>query len=201
MMKRVVTMCIHLAVFSVTKAKSIDLSADVIADSRSHKSNARRLLLARDVIADSNALRQAFAASSLTRSSHVALEDHNGLDEDNVGVAGAPVLDYETAFETDRPVVATPPYRVLFATSSMEFDTDGWSDGVQVPTSYDCPPRIDRYASTRALKSRHDQQECNPCSRSRSALLTHLHSLPPPAQQKLGRGSGGETAGNVNGRL
>ena len=152
MMKRVVTMCIHLAVFSVTKAKSIDLSADVIADSRSHKSNARRLLLARDVIADSNALRQALASSSLTRS---RLEDHNGLDEDNVGVAGAPVLDYETAFETDRPVVATPPYRVLFATSSMEFDTDGWSDGVQVPTSYDCPPRIDRYVRrARFVKTR-----------------------------------------------
>ena len=31
MMKRVVAMCIHLAVFSVTKAKSIDVSADVIA--------------------------------------------------------------------------------------------------------------------------------------------------------------------------
>ena len=197
MMKRVVAMCIHLAVFAVTEAKSIDLSTDVIA--ASHNSNAR--LLARDVIADSNALLQALASSSLTRSSDVALEDHNGLDEDNVGVAGAPVLDYETAFETDRPVVATPPYRVLFATSSMEFDTDGWSDGVQVPTSYDCPPRIDRYASTRALKSRHDQQECNPCSRSRSALLTHLRSLPPPAQQKLGRGSGGETAKKVHGRL
>jgi hypothetical protein len=31
MMKRVVAMCIHLAVFSVAKAKSIDVSADVIA--------------------------------------------------------------------------------------------------------------------------------------------------------------------------
>ena len=31
MMKCVVAMCIHLAVFSVTKAKSIDVSADVIA--------------------------------------------------------------------------------------------------------------------------------------------------------------------------
>ena len=151
MMKRVVAMCIHLAVFAVTEAKSIDLFTDVIA--ASHNSNAR--LLARDVIADSNALLHALASSSLTRSSHVALEDHNGLDEDNVGVAGAPVLDYETAFETDRPVVATPPYRVLFATSSMEFDTDGWSDGVQVPTSYDCPPRIDRYVRrARFVKTR-----------------------------------------------
>ena len=131
MMKRVVVMCLHLAVFSVTKAKKIDVSADVIADA--------------------NALLQALASLRFTRSSAVALEDYNQYDEADVVVEPL-VLDYETAFETDRPVVATPPFRVLFRTSSMKFDIDGWSNGVEVPTSYDCPPRIDRYATTRALR-------------------------------------------------
>ena len=185
MVKRIVVMCIYLAIFSVTKTKSIDVAADVIADA--------------------NALLQALASLRFTRSSAVALEDYNQYDEADVvveplvldyetafetdrlassrmsslhGTGGAmssssltgssdvalddyndakvfveaSVLDYETAFETDRPVVATPPFRVLFRTSSMKFDIDGWSNGVELPTSYDCPPRIDRYATTRALR-------------------------------------------------
>ena len=143
MMKRVVVMCLHLAVFSVTKAKKIDVSADVIADA-----NALLQALTSSKESPLHGTRGAMSSSSLTGSSDVALDDYN----DAKVFVEASVLDYETAFEMDRPVVATPPFRVLFRTSSMKFDIDGWSNGVELPTSYDCPPRIDRYATTRALR-------------------------------------------------
>ena len=146
MMKRVVVMCLHLAVFSVTKAKKIDVSADVIADA-----NALLQALTSSKESPLHGTRGAMSSSSLTGSSDVALDDYSEYGDADV-VVEAPVLDYETAFETDRPVVATPPFRVLFRTSSMKFDIDGWSNGVELPTSYDCPPRIDRYATTRALR-------------------------------------------------